>query len=158
MFVSYGWFAVATYLGVYVTTLSGLFACVHFGLIGVPVDVGAYLDASSMKKALLGDAPLQLPPVASEFLFAWLLTKTTEPARLVVTIAAVPWLVRHAPAPLLRLLRVPPDMWTPRFPALRRPGAVGPAVPRSPSSPAAAGTGPGGPTQQSAHTPTQPKP
>lgn len=119
MFKSYGWFAVATYLGVYVTTLTGIFGLVHAGAIAGPVDVGAVVDTWVVKKALLGDKPLNLPPAVSDFLFAWLLTKTTEPARLVVTIALVPMLVRRAPAPVLRLLRVPPDMWQPHFPRLR---------------------------------------
>ena len=119
LFVSYGWFAVATYGGVYVSTLAGLFALVRLGAIGSPVDVGSVLDAWSIKKALLGDEPLNLNPAVSDFLVAWLLTKTTEPLRLVTTIAIVPFLVRHTNPAILRFLRVPPDMWHPRFPPLR---------------------------------------
>lgn len=133
LFTSYGWFAVATYGGVYVGTLSTIFLLIRTGVwVPAPFDVGAYLNAWSIKKALLGDEPLNLPPALSDFLFAWLLTKTTEPVRLVVTIAAVPWLVRHAPVRLLRLLRVPADMRQPHFSELRLgrrgEGAASPAM------------------------------
>jgi hypothetical protein len=114
LFVSYGYFAVATYLGVYVTTLSGLFVLVHAGLIPGP-DVGAFINAWSVKKMLVGDDPVTLSPVVGEFLMAWLLTKTTEPVRLVVTIAAIPALVRRMPASILRAFRIPPDMWDPHY-------------------------------------------
>jgi hypothetical protein len=114
LFTSYGLFAVATYLGVYVTTLSGLFALVHAGAVEGP-DVEAFLNSWSLKHALWGDAPIRLSPVFGEFLMAWLLTKTTEPVRLAVTIAAIPVLVRRMPHTVLRLLRVPPDMWDPRY-------------------------------------------
>ena len=43
-----------------------------------------------------------------EFGTAWLLTKTTEPLRLVGTIALVPLLRRRAPLPLLRLFGAVP--------------------------------------------------
>ena len=118
--LSYGWFAGATYLGVYVTTLTGLFVMVRLGAIGPSIDVGAAIDSWSIKKALFGEERLHINPVLSDFLVAWLLTKTTEPARLAVTIATIPVLVRHMPPAVLRFLRVPQDMWHPHFRDLPR--------------------------------------
>ena len=106
MMTSYGYLTVATYLGVYVVTLAGLFAAVSAGAIAGP-DVDTFINAWSVKRALLGDRELHVPPWATQFATAWVLTKTTEPARLVATLALVPAIVRRAPVGLLRAFRVP---------------------------------------------------
>ena len=103
---SYGYFAVATYLGVYVTTLAGLFVLVQSGAIEGP-DVNAFLNGWFVKKALWGDAPVVIPAAYGNFATAWVLTKTTEPLRLVATLALLPVAARRAPAGLLRAFRVP---------------------------------------------------
>jgi hypothetical protein len=109
-FRTYGYFAVATYLGVYVITLAGLFGLVRAGAIRGP-DVNTWLNNWSVKKAFT-DKPVHLSPVATDFGVAWLLTKTTEPVRLVVTLAILPVLARRVPASVARLFRFPPHATT----------------------------------------------
>jgi hypothetical protein len=53
---------------------------------------------------------VELPPWCFEFATAWIITKTTEPARLMAALALVPFLVKRAPLPFLRLF-VPPLRW-----------------------------------------------
>jgi hypothetical protein len=105
-FRTYGYFSVATYLGVYVVTLAGIFGLVRGGAIRGP-DVNAWLNNWSVKKAIT-DKPVALSPVATDFGMAWLLTKTTEPVRLVVTLAILPVLVRRLPLSVARLFKIPP--------------------------------------------------
>lgn len=106
MMAAYGYVTVATYLGVYVITLGSLFGLVSAGAVKGP-DVNAFVNGWFVKKALLGDREVHIPPAWGDFATAWVLTKTTEPFRLVATIAAVPAVVRRAPTGLLRALRVP---------------------------------------------------
>ena len=106
MMTSYGYLTIATYLGVYVITLASLYGAVLSDVIAGP-DVDSYINGWFVKKALVGDREIHVPPAFTQFATAWVLTKTTEPLRLVVTIAAVPAIVRRAPAALLRALRVP---------------------------------------------------
>jgi hypothetical protein len=106
MMAAYGYVTVATYLGVYVVTLSGLFALVSAGAVKGP-DVNAFINGWFVKKAVLGDTEVHIPPAWGDFATAWVLTKMTEPFRLVATIGVVPAVVRRAPTGLLRALRVP---------------------------------------------------
>jgi len=106
MFKQYGYLTVATYLGVYVVTLAGLYALVRTGLVEGP-DVNTFLNNWFVKKALYADE-IKLSDKAVDFGMAWLLTKTTEPVRLVVTLALMPVVVRRSPAWLLRLFRAAP--------------------------------------------------
>lgn len=103
---SYGYLAVATYLGVYLVTLGSLYGLVSSGVVTTPEGVEDFINSWSLKRALLGEELLRIPPGLMDFATAWVLTKMTEPVRLVVTIAAVPAIARHAPAGILRALRV----------------------------------------------------
>jgi hypothetical protein len=107
MIKSYGYFAVAAYLGVYVVTLAGLYGAVKAGLIRGPEKLDEYVNNWTVKRWLFGDREFHIPPALTQFATAWVLTKTTEPVRLVVTIGILPGLVRRAPAGLLRAFRVP---------------------------------------------------
>jgi hypothetical protein len=102
----YGYLAVGTYLGIYVVTLSGLFAAVRAGVVSGP-DVNAFLSTWWVSQRVFGPGEWHLSEVAVDFGTAWLLTKTTEPLRLVATIPAVPFIAKRAPAGLLRFFRVP---------------------------------------------------
>lgn len=107
MMSQYGYLAVATYFGVYLVTLGSLYGLVTAGVIAAPTGgVDEFINSWSVKKALLGEEPLHISPGFTGFATAWLLTKTTEPLRLVVTIGAVPAIARWAPASVLRMLRV----------------------------------------------------
>lgn len=104
---SYGYLTIATYLSVYVATLFSIFGLVRVGVIRGP-DVNAWLNNWRVKKAI-SDKPIALSPVATDFGVAWLLTKTTEPVRLIVTIALMPAIVRRLPPFLARVFKVPPQ-------------------------------------------------
>ena len=108
---SYGYLALATYLSVYVVTLCSLWLAVLGGWIGT-LDVVGALSARLpdwAQRAMWGGGELRLAPWLVKFFTAWLITKTTEPLRLVTTIALVPLLRRHAPTVLLRVLRALPE-------------------------------------------------
>jgi hypothetical protein len=109
MVVSYGWLFSAVYFGVYLVTLGGIYGVVASGLINPP-DVNEWINNWSLKGALFGPKRVELPPWAFEFATAWIITKTTEPARLMASLALVPILVKRAPLPVLRLF-VPPSRW-----------------------------------------------
>lgn len=108
MMQSFGYLTIATYLGIYVVTLGSMYACVRVGMVQGP-DVNGFINGWFVKRALLGDKDVHIPVEYTEFATAWVLTKTTEPVRLVATIAAVPVVVRRSPEALLRLLRVPAE-------------------------------------------------
>ena len=106
LFKSYGYFTVATYLGVYVITLGGLYVTVKAGAV-TPPDVNGWINNWRVKKALY-EPQLVIPENYLDFATAWVLTKTTEPIRLVVTIALVPILVRRLPPRVLSLFGAKP--------------------------------------------------
>ena len=106
MMASYGKLTIATYLGIYVLLLGGMFGLVSAKLIRGP-DVNKFVNGWFVKRALVGDREIHIPEAYGDFATAWVLTKTTEPFRLVATIAAVPVIVRRAPVGFLRFLRVP---------------------------------------------------
>lgn len=103
----YGWLTVATYLGVYVLTLGGLFVIVRAGLVSPP-DVNGFINGWFVKRAIMGDAQVHIPPAWADFATAWVLTKFTEPVRLVATLALVPFIARRAPHAVLRFLKALP--------------------------------------------------
>ncbi len=107
MWRQYGYLFVATYLSVYVVTLSGTYALVENGVIAGP-DVNEWLKTSTVKQMVFGDREVRCPPVLVNFMTAWLLTKLTEPVRAAVTVALIPIAVRRLPPRLLRALRVEP--------------------------------------------------
>lgn len=106
LFKRYGYFAVATYLGVYVLTLFGLYGVVKLGLITGP-DVNAFINNWSVKK-FFTDKDIEIPDGIRDFMTAWVMTKMTEPVRLVATIALVPFLVRRLPQSFLAIFKIPP--------------------------------------------------
>jgi Protein of unknown function (DUF1279) len=107
LFKRYGYLTVATYLTVYVITLAGLYGCVRLGLVQGP-DVNAYVNDWMIKKALVGDKHVTVPPKLIDFATAWILTKFTEPIRLAVTIAVMPRVIRRAPPGLLKFFKAGP--------------------------------------------------
>lgn len=97
----YGAVAVVTYLGVYVGTLGVLFAAVESGLN--PFDYGMDSNwlvekATGMLEGYSWSEPvvevIQKNPHAGNFAAAWILTKFTEPVRMLFTIAIVPRIAR----------------------------------------------------------------
>ena len=100
LFSRYGWFAGATYFGVYLATLGAVYGGVTFGVLPSP-DVNAFLNGLSLKSMLLGPTPVEIAPKWQNFATAWVITKTTEPVRLVATIFLVPVLVKRLPASVL---------------------------------------------------------
>lgn len=109
MIASYGWLFSAVYFGVYLVTLGGVYCVVTTGFIATP-DVNEWINNWSLKDVLFGPKRVELPPWCFEFATAWIITKTTEPARLMAALALVPFLVKRAPLPFLRLF-VPPLRW-----------------------------------------------
>lgn len=101
MIKRYGAVAVVTYLGVYVGTLGILFATVESGVN--PFDYGldsgwlvekatGILEGYSWSEPFVG--AIQNNPHAGNFAVAWILTKFTEPVRMLVTITIVPRIAR----------------------------------------------------------------
>ncbi|RYG41110.1 DUF1279 domain-containing protein, partial [archaeon] len=72
MFKRYGYFAVGTYLGVYVLTLAGMYGLVSTGVIAGP-DVNEWLNNWSVKKALSAE-PVHLSQRFQNFAMAWIMT------------------------------------------------------------------------------------
>lgn len=99
----YGWLPVATYLGVYVVVLSGMFVLVKAGVVHGPdaEGISTFVNGWFVKRAVMGDAVVTIPAGFIDFATAWVLTKTTEPVRLVATIAVVPALARRLSPQLL---------------------------------------------------------
>ncbi len=97
----YGAVAVVTYLGVYVGTLGMLFAAVESGVnpFDYGLDSGWLVEkATGMLEGYSWSEPfveaIQNNPHAGNFAVAWILTKFTEPVRMLVTIAIVPRIAR----------------------------------------------------------------
>lgn len=97
----YGATAVVTYLGVYVGTLGMLFAAVEWGVnpLDYGLDSGWLVEkATGMLEGYSWSEPfvevIQKNPHAGNFAVAWILTKFTEPVRMLVTIAIVPRIAR----------------------------------------------------------------
>lgn len=104
LFKDYGGFAVGVYLSVYVCTLLLLYLIVSAKLLEGP-DVNEFINSMRLKKAFI-ERRIEVPQEYADFATAWVLTKTTEPIRLVVTLALVPFLVRRLPASVLAVFKV----------------------------------------------------
>ena len=104
LWTTYGYLFIGTYFGVYFVTLSGAFVLVRNKYIPGP-DVNEWLQGSFIKRNMFPNTDIQLSPMVSDFLKAWLVTKLTEPVRAGVTILSMPLLTRYLPARLLLLLR-----------------------------------------------------
>lgn len=96
----YGYFSVATYFGVYLATLSVVYGLVVAGAVPA-FDVNEFMNSLTLKKWMVGPEPIVLPRWGLDFMTAWVITKTTEPARVLVTIALVPFLAKRLPNALL---------------------------------------------------------
>ncbi|CEM38402.1 unnamed protein product [Vitrella brassicaformis CCMP3155] len=96
MWHKYGWIGIGTYLSVYVSTLSLLFAAVNTGIFtaddakryleSLPEFFSKHIDASKLSSGV--------DTVWGRFLVAWVLTKIVEPARALTTVALVPLVLR----------------------------------------------------------------
>jgi len=85
----YGVVAIVTYFGIYLVTLSSVYLLVSTGALGSDaiaifhkLGLDQYFDTA------------KISPKAGNFTVAWLLTKFTEPVRLGITIAILPWVAR----------------------------------------------------------------
>ena len=96
----YGYITATTYIGVYCVSLSAVYGIVSAGLIPV-LDVNSLVNGLALKKWLVGAAPVDIPAWASPLITAWIVTKATEPVRLIFTISIMPSVVtRLSPAAL----------------------------------------------------------
>lgn len=69
-------------------------------------DLNAFLNGLSLKTYLFGPEPLVIPEWGRQLAVAFVVTKTTEPIRIVVVLGLVPSLVKRLPAGVLRLFGV----------------------------------------------------
>ena len=106
-FKAYGKLAVATYLTVYVSTLSSIYFLIHFKFIK-GFDLHKWLHESWIGQTFFSEKYVKLHPNVSEFIVAWVLTKPTEPARALVTLMLLPLIVRFMPKTFLTRLGVKP--------------------------------------------------
>lgn len=83
----YGAVGIATYLTVYVGTLSSLFLLLKTSIIS-PDDTIAFVKNSKIISSVID--PDLIHPEAGTFAVAWILTKFTEPLRLAFTLAITP--------------------------------------------------------------------
>jgi hypothetical protein len=118
LFKTFGWFTVAGYFFVYCVTLSSVFLLVRAGVVQGP-DPTDWVNGLWIKKAITQET-IVLPAWSVQFATAWVLTKLTEPVRLVVTLALVPLAARRLPPGVLRLFGVKPDL----LEAFRKAGAA----------------------------------
>ena len=105
IFFTYGWLAVGTYFGVWICTMSSVYSALQFGLLPSP-DLNAFLNDLSLKNFLFGPEPLEIPAWGRQLAIAFVITKTTEPVRLVLVMGLVPTLVKRLPAGVLRVFGV----------------------------------------------------
>ena len=103
----FGYLTLIVYFGLYVVVLTGLWGLIGFGIIRGP-NVNKWLNNSDWKKRFT-DKEIIVPDSLQSFLTAWLMTKTTEPVRMVLTILLVPALVRYLPQSWKKVLRVRAD-------------------------------------------------
>ena len=108
LFQTFGYFTVASYLGVYTVALSSIYGLVSTGIISGP-DPTDWINNFWLKKLTMGDDLLILPSWSINFATAWVLTKLTEPIRLVTTIALVPYAAKRLPPSILYLFGVKPE-------------------------------------------------
>lgn len=104
---SYGYLFIGTYFSIYFIVLGSTYVLVRRGVLPGP-DIGEWINSTRLKRWVCPDKDLHLSKRGSDFLTAWLITKTTEPARAAITIVAIPVMVRYLPATALRFLRVIP--------------------------------------------------
>jgi Protein of unknown function (DUF1279) len=102
--MQYSALGIVFYFGLYAVTLGSVYGLVRAEVVRIP-DPTPTLRRISLLRQRWGD-DFQLSPFWYQFLGAWLLTKTTEPVRLVVTLAALPWLARRLPPHVLRAFGV----------------------------------------------------
>ena len=108
MISSYGYFSVATYFAIYLTTLFSVYNLVKFGLLTSP-DPRPWVKNLWIKRKIFGDEA-ELPDWGVDMANAWLYTKLTEPARVVVTLFLVPLLASRLPPRFLAVFGVKKGM------------------------------------------------
>jgi len=158
LFTKYGATGVVIYIGVYLSTLFGLF-------LGVKSELLPAGDAIGMLRRLGADNIINLDkinPSASNFAVAWILAKFTEPMRMLVTLAITPRIHR-----VVVRFRAPRPASAPAQPHAQ-PHAQTQAAPRAaphatapaPAAPAAASSGasPGSPSPPRSHATPEPSP
>lgn len=95
---AYGYVAVASYLGIYIVTLSSIFFSLDFDVFHAETfgfkPEEAVLKVCGIFETVTGSKALpefiREHPKVGTFALAWVMTKFTEPIRLGVTLAAVP--------------------------------------------------------------------
>ena len=102
---NYGGLTLTFYIGMYVVVLTTLWGLVELGAVRGP-DVNKWLKNSKIKTWLSPDKELEVSPHITNFLTAWLLTKTTEPVRILVTLFAIPALLRYLPMRVLQIFNI----------------------------------------------------
>eukprot|EP01138_Halocafeteria_seosinensis_P007319 gb/GECG01007483.1/.p1 GENE.gb/GECG01007483.1/~~gb/GECG01007483.1/.p1 ORF type:complete len:310 (+),score=15.78 gb/GECG01007483.1/:1-930(+) len=102
---NYGGLTLTFYIGMYVGVLAIMWALVELGAVKGP-DVNKWLRNSRIKQWISPNKELQVSPHITNFLTAWLLTKTTEPFRILITLFAVPALLRYLPMRMLHLFNI----------------------------------------------------
>ena len=100
MFKKYGPVFIGTYLSVYVVTLGSIYSLVSGGILDASDANSVGIDLKSLAKNYrslgewLGLADIldldHMNPQSGGFVVAWLLTKFTEPVRLMVSIGITP--------------------------------------------------------------------
>lgn len=109
VFKSYGLLALGVYFSTYFAILGTTWALVYNGSVKGP-NLTEWLNKHESVKNVLAKVTrtdeVVLHPLLESYLVAWLITKTTEPARVIMTVMVVPSMVRWLPLRWLRLLRV----------------------------------------------------
>ena len=82
---NYGGLTLTFYISMYVGVLAIIWALVELGAVKGP-DVNKWLRNSRIKHWISPNKELQVSPHITNFLTAWLLTKTTEPFRILITL------------------------------------------------------------------------
>jgi hypothetical protein len=82
----YGWIALGTYTGVYLTTLSSIALAIKFG-----VDVQSLIESLGLARWI---DPANLHPEAGVLVMAFILTKFTSPIRIVIVATITPYIAR----------------------------------------------------------------
>ena len=103
----YGKLTLTFYFGLYFLTLGAISATTMTGVVATPewLNANKWLNSLPFVKSAVKE-PIKLSPKLDAFLAAWLLTKTTEPFRIVITLATVPLLVKRLPPRVLRFFGI----------------------------------------------------
>lgn len=101
---NYGPLTLTAYFALYLVVLGSFWGLVELGTVKGP-DVNKWINNSRIKHAITEDE-IHLSPYLTNFLTAWLLTKTTEPFRMGAILFIMPALLRYLPLPMLRVFGI----------------------------------------------------